>query len=130
MLVNLIVDSIDAKVLARAKVSSFHTDVGVKGAGFTDSTMTVNFKWSVMYAENIAYVTLEGRAVFAESPEKIKAIIREWDAKKTIPKDYISQMSNEINYFCVVNAALITRPMDIAPPIVLPNIVLSAENKR
>jgi len=123
MITNFIVDEIDAKVLERKKIDSFTANLSVKGAMFDSNTAAIYFVWSVDYAPNCGYIKLAGRAVFAEPKEKLAQMQEEWETNRCLPPGLVGEFTNSINYFCVINSAVILKPMDFLPPLRMQPIV-------
>jgi len=81
-----------------------------------------HFEFTAKYEPKIADITLTGFLTFFEKPETVKEIVDSWKKDKKIPKETMSNILNTVLSRCNVEAILLSREVNLPPPIPLPKI--------
>ncbi|MEM3594035.1 MAG: hypothetical protein QXS27_04860 [Candidatus Jordarchaeaceae archaeon] len=84
----------------------------------TDEALEVPFVLTVNYNPSIAQISLKGRAYVAGSKDEIEKIYLEYKEKKPPPPMLVQSISNVV----FVESIIISRTLNIPPPIPLPQI--------
>ncbi|MEM1565654.1 MAG: hypothetical protein QXG11_00830 [Candidatus Bathyarchaeia archaeon] len=89
----------------------------------SDDTLEVPFVLTVNYNPSIAQISLKGRAYIAGTKEEIEKIYEEYKEKKPPPPMLIQSISNVV----FVESVIISRTLNVPPPIPLPQIPQAKE---
>ncbi|MBN1502737.1 hypothetical protein JW930_04275 [Candidatus Woesearchaeota archaeon] len=81
-----------------------------------------NFEFSSKYQDDIGSIELFGFLIFMDKEEKVKEALSSWKKDKKIPKEIIDQVYNHIISRSYVEALLLSREVQLPPPIPLPRI--------
>ena len=84
----------------------------------TDETVEVPFVLTINYNPSIAQISLRGTAYVNGEKGEIEKMIKEYEAKKPPPQIIVQSISNVV----FVESVLISRTLNIPPPIPLPQI--------
>ncbi len=90
----------------------------------TDEMLEVPFVLTVNYNPSVAQISLKGRAYVAGSTDEIGKIYSEYKEKKPPPPVLVQSISNVV----FVESVIISRTLNIPPPIPLPQIPQAKEN--
>ena len=109
---------------------SVNNNVVLKEVEKTDMTIGVSkqgalkfhFEFTSNYEPKIANITIIGFLTFLEKPETAKSIADSWKKDKKIPKDVMSSVLNTVLSRCNIEAMLLSREVNLPPPIPLPKI--------
>jgi len=83
-----------------------------------DETMEVPFVLTISYNPSIAQISIKGRAYVAGDKPELEKIYREYEEKKPPPPLILQSISNIV----FIESVLISRTINIPPPIPLPQI--------
>lgn len=86
------------------------------------SALKFHFEFTAKYEPKIADIILTGFVTFMEKPETVKEILDSWKKDKKIPKDTMSNILNTVLSRCNIEAMLLSREVNLPPPIPLPKI--------
>jgi hypothetical protein len=84
----------------------------------TDETVEVPFVLTINYNPSIAQISLKGTAYVNGEKGEIDKMVKEYEAKKPPPQIVVQSISNVV----FVESVLISRTLNIPPPIPLPQI--------
>ncbi|MEM3704111.1 MAG: hypothetical protein QXX79_06840 [Candidatus Bathyarchaeia archaeon] len=84
----------------------------------TDEVLEVPFVLTVNYNPSVAQISLKGRAYVAGTKDEIGKIYEEYKEKKPPPPLLVQSISNVV----FVESVIISRTLNIPPPIPLPQI--------
>jgi hypothetical protein len=96
------------------------TDLKVGSAN--QGAIKFHFEFTAKYEPKVASMTLNGFLTFLEKPEKVKSITESWKKDKKIPKEVMSNVLNTILARSNVQAMLLSREVNLPPPIPLPKV--------
>ncbi|MBT0159017.1 hypothetical protein G4O51_03425 [Candidatus Bathyarchaeota archaeon A05DMB-2] len=83
-----------------------------------DGTLEVPFVLSINYNPSLAVISLKGSAYAAGDRNEIDKIIKDYEDKKPPPPVIVQSISNVV----FIESVLISRTLNIPPPIPLPQI--------
>ena len=83
-----------------------------------DGTLEVPFVLAINYNPSIAQISLKGSAYVAGDKSEIEKILKEHEEKKPPPPLIVQSISNVV----FIESVLISRTLNIPPPIPLPQI--------
>ena len=114
---------------ATGKVS-VNNNVMVKDVEKTDLTfgaskqdvLKFTFEFKASYEPKIATLTFEGTVTYFDKPAIVDELIKNWKKDKKIPPDIMSPILNSILTKCNVEALLLSREVNLPPPIPLPRV--------
>ena len=84
----------------------------------TDETVEVPFVLTINYNPSIAQISLKGTAYVNGEKAEIDMMVKEYEAKKPPPQIDVQSISNVV----FIESVLISRTLNIPPPIPLPQI--------
>ncbi len=82
------------------------------------------FIFGVEYEPKIAELQLEGSIIELVSDEERTTVMSAWTEKKQIPAKSIERVLNNILDRCHVEAIIISKELNIPPPIKLPSVTV------
>ena len=83
-----------------------------------DETLEVPFVLTISYNPTIAQISLKGSAYVLGEKNEIEKVLKEYEAKKPPPPLIVQSISN----MAFIESVLISRTLNIPPPIPLPQI--------
>ena len=83
-----------------------------------DSTLEVPFVLAINYNPSIAQISLKGSAYVSGDKSEIDKVLKEYEEKKPPPQLIVQSISNVV----FIESVLISRTLNIPPPIPLPQI--------
>lgn len=86
------------------------------------NALKFHFEFTAKYEPKIADIILTGFITFFEKPEIVKEIADGWKKDKKIPKETMSNILNTVLARCNVEAMILSREVNLPPPIPLPKI--------
>jgi len=119
---------------AKGKVS-VNNNVAVKDVTKTDLTFGTNkqdalqftFEFKASYEPKIATITLEGNVTYFDKAATIEEIHKGWKKDKKVPNDVMTPVLNSILSRCNVEALLLSREVNLPPPIPLPRVKVNTK---
>lgn len=82
------------------------------------------FEFKSMYEPKIADITILGNITYFDKPETVEELIKGWKKDKKIPKEVMGPVLNSILNKCSVEALLLSREINLPPPIVMPKVTV------
>lgn len=80
------------------------------------------FEFKAAYEPKIATITLEGTVTYFDKPDAIDTIFKSWKKDKKVPSEVMTPILNSILTKCNVEALLLSREINLPPPIPLPRV--------
>ena len=81
-----------------------------------------SFAFSSNYEPKIGEIILEGHVLYMANSEKAKIHVAEWKKEKKIDKDVMKSILNSILTKCNIQALLLSKEINLPPPIPLPKV--------
>ena len=114
---------------AKGKIS-VNNNVAVKDVEKTDLTfgtskqdaLKFTFEFKAAYEPKIATMTFEGTVTYFDTPAVIDSIQKGWKKDKKVPSEVMTPVLNSILTRCNVEALLLSREINLPPPIPLPRV--------
>ena len=90
----------------------------------TQEALKFIFEFKATYEPNIAYILLEGEVLWLDKKEVIEDILKQWKKDKKIPKEVMGPVLNTVLSRSNVEALILSRELNLPPPVPLPKIQL------
>jgi hypothetical protein len=87
------------------------------------------FEFTSKYEPKFADITLGGEVLFLGNSEEVKKVIDEWKKGNNIPKDVKVQVINAALTKCNIEALILSKEVNLPPPIPLPSVEATASTK-
>ncbi len=109
---------------------SVNNNVAVREIEKTDLTfgtskqdaLKFTFEFKAAYEPKIANMTFEGEVTYFDKPEAIEEIFKGWKKDKKVAPEIMSNVLNSILTKCNIEALLLTREVNLPPPIPMPKV--------
>jgi len=97
-----------------------------------ENRVSVNFVFSTNYDPGIGVIRIEGTLRFSDTEENMKRAIEEWKKSggKNLPVDLAEKVHNTILSNCVVQATLLSKEVQLPPPIPMPNVSIGKKEDK
>ncbi|RMD57994.1 hypothetical protein D6825_02305 [Candidatus Woesearchaeota archaeon] len=95
-------------------------DISVGSA--KQEALKFHFEFTTKYEPGIGDMTMNGFLTFVEKPEKVKEILDQWKKENKVPKDVMSSVLNTVLSRCNVEAMILSREVNLPPPVPMPKV--------
>jgi len=97
-----------------------------------DERVSINFVFSTNYDPGIGVIRIEGNIRFSDTEENMERAIDEWKKSggKNLPVDLAEKVHNAILSNCVVQATLLSKEVQLPPPIPMPNVSIGRKDNK
>jgi hypothetical protein len=95
-----------------------NTNLNLVGMEKAEDSLDVPFILTISYNPSIAQINLKGKAYVAGDKSELEKIYKEYEEKKPPPPIIIQSISN----VAFIESVLVSRTLNIPPPIPLPQI--------
>jgi hypothetical protein len=120
---------VDKIAPVKGKVS-VNNNVAVKDVEKTDLTfgsskqdaVQFKFEFKASYEPKIATMTFEGVVTYFDTPAAIEDIMKGWKKDKKVAPEIMSGVLNSILTRCNIEALLLSREVNLPPPIPMPKV--------
>ena len=92
------------------------TNVNIVGVELKDEKLSVPFVVAIGYTPSIAQISLKGRAILSGKPDELKKIQDDYKKQHAPPPQLLRSITN----VSLVEATVLSRSLNIPPPIPLP----------
>jgi hypothetical protein len=121
--VNVVITSISAERFwdVRKPIPPIQINTNINVVGMEkkqDETLEVPFVLSISYNPSIAQMSLKGNAYVNGEREEVEKVLKDYEQKKPPAQIIIQSISNVV----FIESVLISRSLNIPPPIPLPQI--------
>lgn len=114
---------------------SVNNNVAVKDVEKSDLTfgsakqdaLKFTFEFKASYEPKIATITLEGTVAYFDQPKAVDEIHKNWKKDKKVPNEVMTSILNSILTKCNVEALLLSREVNLPPPIPLPRVKVNTK---
>lgn len=89
-----------------------------------------SFEFTSKYEPNAAEILLQGDVLSVEESAKAKEIIDGWKKNKKIPSDVMANILNNILTRCNIQALVLSRDVNLPPPIPLPKVKVGEKKEK
>jgi len=104
------------------------TNINILSMTRDKDRMNIGFEYLATYDPDNSSIRIGGTATF--SGTEVKTVYDEWTLHKRVSGATGSQIINTINYSASMNAILMSRAMNMSPPVLLPTIRLEEPVKK
>ena len=80
------------------------------------------FEYNSSYEPKAGKITLNGELVAVEESEKVKEIVDGWKKNKKIEADVMTQVINSVLSKCNIQAIILSKEINLPPPVQLPKV--------
>jgi hypothetical protein len=114
----------EVKKASDAITQGVDTNIAFTSAEVTGDTLKLGFDFSALYAPDRSYIRISGKAIF--SGKESKKAQEEFSKTKKIGGETGEYILNAVNYGASMNAVMIAKVFNMAPPITLPRLTFKA----
>lgn len=86
------------------------------------NALRFDFEFTAKYEPKIANILLTGTTTYFDAPEKIDELEKAWKKDKKLPKEVMTPVLNHILTKCNIEALLLSREVNLPPPMQLPTV--------
>ncbi len=86
------------------------------------NALKFTFEFTSKYEPKLGSILLGGDVLYMADQKKAKEILDSWKKDKKIPKDVMTAILNTILSKCNIQALIISRDINLPPPIPLPKV--------
>ena len=104
-------------------VEKFSMQIG----GVKQDAIRFSFEFSTNYEPDLARIALEGEVVWMDKKEAIEETMKKWKKDKKIDKSIMEPVLNSALTRSNVQALILSREMNLPPPLPLPKVELKDE---
>lgn len=120
----------DFRKLGAQAPQTMNLNINITGASAGAGTLLLDFEYAVVYFPDNSHIRLLGKAALSGSEAEAREAAGEWAATGKISGPDGELIINAINYSASMNAVLISKALNIAPPIVLPTLTIGQEAEK
>ena len=84
--------------------------------------VTFLFEFKSQYEPNVGNVSIEGELVFLGDAKLSEDLVKGWKANKKVPAEIMEEVMSNILNRCYVEAIVLSRDINLPPPIPLPSV--------
>jgi hypothetical protein len=103
---------------------TMNMNINLVGAKAEGDLLQVDFEYVVTYLPGNSFIRLIGKASLRGSESETRKAVQEWMASGRISGEGGELIINAINYGASINSVLISRAVNLVPPIVLPTLTI------
>lgn len=89
-----------------------------------------SFVYKSAYDPDFGSIELSGTLVFLEEPKKTKEILAGWTKDKVLPPEVMKNTMNAILGRCNIQALLLSKEINLPPPVPLPKVNIETKPKK
>ena len=108
---------------------SINNNVGIRNVEETKlnintakKALRLDFEFSSTYDPNIGTILLEGEVIYLVYKDKTDDILKNWKKNKKLDQEVMNAALNYVLSKCNVEALILSKDMNLPPPIPLPKI--------
>jgi len=92
-------------------------------------TLKISFEFTSKYEPNFGEIKLEGDIMFAEDEKLVKQVSDNWKKDKKLSKEVLTDVMNNILGRCNIQAMIMSRDINLPPPLPLPKVQANVKAK-
>jgi len=108
---------------------SINNNVGIKNVEETKlnintakKALKLDFEFSSTYDPNIGKILLEGEVIYLIDKDKTEDILKNWKKNKKLDQEMMNSVLNYVLSKCNIEALILSKDMNLPPPIPLPKV--------
>ncbi|HSB47400.1 MAG TPA: hypothetical protein VLD37_05275 [Candidatus Bilamarchaeum sp.] len=114
----------DFRKAGRQAQQTMNMNINLVGARAEGSLLDIDFEFVATYYPDGSHIRILGKAFLRGTEEEAAGAAAEWASSGKVGGEAGELIINAINYSCSINSVLVSRAINIAPPIVLPTLTL------
>jgi len=87
-----------------------------------NKALKFSFEFSSEYSPAMGQILFNGELLYMSDPSSQDDILKSWKKSKEVPKDTLSEILNTILMRCNVEALVLSRDVNLPPPIPMPKV--------
>ncbi len=119
-----------AKQKTLGPVQGMDVNINLDKLKITGNTILVDFTYKVVYLPNVGNLLFKGTVAFSDEPKNILEYKKQWKKTKLFQQDVMEPLMNLINITSMTNGVLVTRAVNLAPPMVPPKLEVNLGKRR
>lgn len=119
---------VEKKSPVKGKIS-INNNVGITGVEETKldintdkKSLRLTFEFTSSYEPAVAQILLQGEVIYLIDKNKAEATVANWKKNKKLDKEVMSQVLNNVLAKCNVEALILSKDMNLPPPMPLPKV--------
>lgn len=84
--------------------------------------LKLNFEFTSSYDPNVGKISLKGEVIYLIDKDKAEEVLKNWKKNNKIEKDVMTDVLNNVLTKCNVQALILSKDMNLPPPIPLPKV--------
>jgi len=115
---------------------SINNNVGIKdleetklNINTTKKALKLGFEFSSVYEPDIGKIHLEGEVIYLIDKDKAEEAVKNWKKNKKIEREMMTAVLNQVLAKCNIQALILSKDMNLPPPIPLPKVGDKAEKQ-
>jgi len=101
------------------------TNINIIGMEHKGAELSVPFVATIAYNPSIAQINIKGHAVLTGASEELEQLKKDYEGKKTPPPMLLQAITNT----SLIEATVISRTINVIPPVPLPSIQAAKPDK-
>ena len=94
-----------------------------------EDALKFTFEFTSQYDPKVGIINLMGDVIFMEDDKKIADIEAQWKKDKKIPKEVMTNVLNHVLNKCNIQALILSKDLNLPPPIPLPKVTENQPTK-
>ncbi|MBX8631974.1 MAG: hypothetical protein KIY12_00910 [Thermoplasmata archaeon] len=125
------VNTLEAKRFAQigekiANIRIDHNSTVTAMAAVNTTDIALDFRFTANYT-GMGFIKIEGRIVISDDSKVPETVVREWKKTGNMPSDFANVVHNAIMANCIPTAILVSRDIQLPPPVPLPQVDVSQQ---
>ena len=105
-----------------------HNNVVTSVMPLNQTDVSIEFRFTANYS-GIGFVRMDGKLVVADDSRSPESIAKEWGSTNNMPPELANIVHNAVISNCIITATIITRDIQLPPPVPLPQVDMSQQKK-
>jgi hypothetical protein len=118
MIVGERVEKLEVNVAKRPERAGFNMNVRILDVKEDGKYLDVKYEHTIKYTHGDAEIKIIGHLFMDEDEKTKKELLESWKKNKKLPNDRMEQVLNSANYLATVYGTVVSRVVNIAPPII------------
>jgi len=113
-----------------AQISGLELNVELTDVQENGEFLEIRFKYSVIYKEDVGFITLKGILVLQTDASEVKKQVAFYRKNNYFDSPWAESIANNINFKCATEAIFPAKIIDLPPPIMPPRIGMAPGEER
>lgn len=102
--------------------SSMDIAVNVPNLTRVAEGIEAEYTFTATYKPGVGHLSMRGTLIMVDSRKNLDSMMSRWEKSRTVEENIVRQISSLITYVSSVNGVLISKAMNLTPPIMPPDI--------